>query len=324
MAIKTEYFPVIDWLKAFAIILIVITHSLTWKERLSMGGPFWIDMAVPVFMILSGFTYSLSAEHRNIYSFNKWFSLNLILPKLKRILVAYGVAMIVETILFAVLQPELIGGLIKRYLFGGWGPGSYYVPILLQLLLVFPVLFFIFNKSPIAAIIISFGGHLCFDVLANLIPISESVYRLLIFRYLAFVFLGIILYYYKDRLIEALYGYVLFFGALSAGYIYIYAYIGYTLTIFAKWTSTSLPTAFWAFFLVVSSFKYLRVAILVDNIVKIIGRASYHIFLVQMIYFMLIAKMFESNVIINLAICMVIGIIFYYFEMRVLRNAFRR
>lgn len=52
----------IDYMKAIAIMLVVITHTYqvrgTYKSLLLIGRPFWIDMAVPIFMILSGFTYS--------------------------------------------------------------------------------------------------------------------------------------------------------------------------------------------------------------------------------------------------------------------------
>lgn len=62
----------LDWLKAFAIIMVLITHTLQslniYSDALIIGRPFWIDMAVPIFMIISGFTFSMSAEKNNISS----------------------------------------------------------------------------------------------------------------------------------------------------------------------------------------------------------------------------------------------------------------
>lgn len=52
----------IDYLKSIAVILVILTHALSKKQRLKIAGPFWISMAVPIFMILSGFTNSLSAD----------------------------------------------------------------------------------------------------------------------------------------------------------------------------------------------------------------------------------------------------------------------
>ncbi|MDN6196053.1 MAG: acyltransferase family protein, partial [Atopostipes suicloacalis] len=49
----------IDYLKAFAIVLVILTHALTKTQRLKIAGPFWISMAVPIFMIISGFTNTL-------------------------------------------------------------------------------------------------------------------------------------------------------------------------------------------------------------------------------------------------------------------------
>lgn len=53
----------LDFLKGISIIFIIITHfSWTNLERLSFGFPFWIDMAVPIFMLVSGYTQALSCE----------------------------------------------------------------------------------------------------------------------------------------------------------------------------------------------------------------------------------------------------------------------
>ena len=52
---------VIDIIKGIAILAVIITHtSWTKEERLSYLFPFWIDQAVPVFMIMSGYVNSLS------------------------------------------------------------------------------------------------------------------------------------------------------------------------------------------------------------------------------------------------------------------------
>lgn len=56
-----------DILKGICIVCIVITH-FSWSdtERRMFLFPFWIDMAVPVFMVISGYTHSISFEKRHI------------------------------------------------------------------------------------------------------------------------------------------------------------------------------------------------------------------------------------------------------------------
>ena len=56
-----------DILKGIGIVFVVITHfSWSSTERRIYLFPFWIDMAVPVFMIISGFAHSASFEKRHI------------------------------------------------------------------------------------------------------------------------------------------------------------------------------------------------------------------------------------------------------------------
>lgn len=57
----------IDFVKGICILFIIITHY-TWEEaeRLKYLFPFWIDMAVPIFMVVSGFVYTKSFQKNHI------------------------------------------------------------------------------------------------------------------------------------------------------------------------------------------------------------------------------------------------------------------
>ena len=54
----------VDFLKGICILLVIFTHC-TWTEaeRLKYLFPFWVDMAVPVFMILSQIFLQASCRH---------------------------------------------------------------------------------------------------------------------------------------------------------------------------------------------------------------------------------------------------------------------
>ena len=55
----------LDFYKGICIIFIIITHySWNDNERLHYLFPFWIDMAVPVFMVITGYVTSLSFQNR--------------------------------------------------------------------------------------------------------------------------------------------------------------------------------------------------------------------------------------------------------------------
>lgn len=323
----------VDYLKAIATVLVIATHTLSRDQNLAIGGPFWINMAVPIFMIISGFTYSMSANNKNISTLKEYFSWKIISPKLSRLLFPYIVVIALETILFMVIffklpfasemVPKSFIALFMGYITGGWGPGSYYVPILIQLLILFPVMFLVFKKSPVIAVTLSFMLHLCFDILSNTLPISNGLYRLSILRYLVFIVMGIILYNYKDKLIVKKH-FIILLSIFSMSYIAIVNYCGYTPIIFSKWMRTSMPTVFWAFGLTTLGMTYLekKNQSWFTNTVNLVGKSSYHIFLVQMVCFKFGLKYFSrllhTNIlfqcILNIFFCCVFGIIFYYFE----------
>lgn len=56
-----ERYRSVDFIKGICILFIIITHHSWSKAEMSKYlFPFWIDMAVPLFMIISGFVYSES------------------------------------------------------------------------------------------------------------------------------------------------------------------------------------------------------------------------------------------------------------------------
>jgi peptidoglycan/LPS O-acetylase OafA/YrhL len=305
----------IDYLKAAAIIFVILDHILSKRMTENIWGPFWIDMAVPIFMILSGFTYSMSADRHGISSIREYFNWKPMSAKLSRLLFPYAVTVALEVALFTLFKPKTLGALIKGIATGGWGPGSYYFPMLIQLLILFPVIFLLFRRSPIAAVAASFIFHIGYDIFASTLPLSDVLYKLLIFRYTAFIAMGMVLYHYKDRVTDKI-RLLAPLAALSALYIWMCNYQGYIPSIFSRWNTTSLPTIFLSFALVVLGLRYLEAenGSWLTNLACIIGRSSYHIFFVQMVYFR--ANLGDDWMLtpLHLAVCCTAGVAFYHFE----------
>lgn len=282
----------IDYLKGIAVILVILTHALSKNQRQKVGGPFWISMAVPMFMIISGFTNTLSADKNNINSLNQYFQKEKLVPRLTRIFQPYLIIILFE-LAIGLLQKILlqtgpfIDFMLQDYIFyilkGGTTPGSYYVLILIQFIFLYPFVLFAYRKSPRNSVVLFFTIHFFFDLIANYLPISGPIYRILIFRYLAFIIMGIALYYSYPTLKKIWKE----LAVVSWFYIGMYAYVGYVPKVFSKWTNTALPTVFWALALVILGMKYLEIE---NNHVfwywfSRIGQASYHIFLVQKFLF---------------------------------------
>ncbi len=133
--------------------------------------------AVSVFIIIAAYNNVNSYKRRGHWSL-----------RLKRLLPLYVLFIIIEI---------LIGGwpgwLIV--LTGGQGPGSYFVPVLLQVLIALPVLYWIGKRNIYALLIGAFLINLTF----NLAPVSPAAYRLCGLRFLFAASIGIWLAFGADR-----------------------------------------------------------------------------------------------------------------------------
>lgn len=80
---QTNRYHSIDFLKVICILFIIVTHY-TWEdsERLKYLFPFWINMAVPTFMIISGFVYTRSFLKKDINTSEKAYRIRNILGKI--------------------------------------------------------------------------------------------------------------------------------------------------------------------------------------------------------------------------------------------------
>lgn len=87
----------INILKGICILFVVITHY-KWSDntRDLLLFPFWIDMAVPLFMVVSGYVNSLSYIRNSISSFEQVYTIRFLTPKVMRLLLPFMIACFVE------------------------------------------------------------------------------------------------------------------------------------------------------------------------------------------------------------------------------------
>ena len=80
----------VDILKAVCAVQVILLHTIygNWYDKLRMV--FWAQMAVPIFMILSGYTYTSSIRKKEIIGSIQWFSFDNMAPKIRRILIPYS------------------------------------------------------------------------------------------------------------------------------------------------------------------------------------------------------------------------------------------
>lgn len=178
---KDGYDPFIDFLKAYSILCVVIAHILPPGIYKYILFQVWGAMQVPMFILIQVF----HAYKRGQKPKQNWTSL------LKRIILPF---VAVQTVIIGFKAINGGGNLWVSFLTGGgYGPGSYYIWIYLQIAILLVVLWpwlrrLSLNETLVIFLIISVGFELVFSVL----DCPERLYRLLCVRYLFLIPLGFI------------------------------------------------------------------------------------------------------------------------------------
>jgi peptidoglycan/LPS O-acetylase OafA/YrhL len=181
----------LDILKGICILMVVLTHyNWTGDETLKLLFPFWVAMAVPVFIIISGYVYTLSYERNGISEMSGCYGYRFVANKLIRYLIPYSAVCIIDLAVMILNKSVNPWGVLVSFFDGGQGPGSYYTPIMIQFIFVFPFVFQIIKKWDFNGVVICFFLNVFYEVLQRCLLITGTTYRLLLFRYLFLMGVG--------------------------------------------------------------------------------------------------------------------------------------
>lgn len=316
----------LDLLKFFLIVLIIITHSnlaLSHREG-NFLFPFIIDMSVPCFLVISGYVNSISFSKTS--NQNSWFyERKSLVRKTCRIIIPFVPLTFIVIFCWVFLDRISLLNLLFNIVFQRWGQGGYYPIIMLQFIVLFPLLARITEKplGCVALLLLNLLSEICFSFLSEMTygSIFTCFHRICILRYLSFIVAGILLYRnrqsvsLKSTMLTGLFGLVL---------VYCVNYITVFDHIFKLWQTTSLPVVLWACFPVMTMLLLERKEKKNNNLIfkccTSLGKASYHIFLIQMIWYFLSAKegLFqEPPLLFSIAACLLIGFLFYQMDLLV-------
>lgn len=313
----------IDYLKAVCVVMVIITHY-DWPDKIHGVFLFGINMAVPVFMLISGYNFTASGLRKAEGKIIKMYQPEMILPKVVRFTSPFLFIFTLEVVLKALQGSEYTAmDIFGDFLEGGYGPGSYYYPLMLQLLIVFPIIFLLVEKLGKWGVLLAAQFNLVYEVMKRISEMELDTYRLLIFRYTFLLALGCYLFFHvQNRIRPWVLGLMLCIGI---GYLCGIYYADYEPQLFIYWTRTSMMTAFYIFPLIYIAFRYglkMRIPGRVGKALEKFGQASYHIFLIQMVYYHFdFCDLFETlpgrlEVVVHIVICLGTGFVFYLLESR--------
>ncbi|MHA2142991.1 MAG: acyltransferase family protein [Candidatus Thorarchaeota archaeon] len=350
---RKHYFQ-LDVLKAVAIAFVVLDHSLTWDIKRAIGGPFWERTSIPFFLLVMGFNMALSFRHSGATTLKELYSLEYFSKRVKRyvlpFMILYAVS-ILAGLYYGALefnQYSLIGWLPF------WGPGNWFIPVLLSSILVFPAVYWAFTKSPRVTVLLCFLSEiilqLVMSVAAPLVLVdgryvhasAESAFLTTVIRtnilfLLPAVGLGLWFsrgYELKDKRNR----FMAIAFPLSFIYLFAYQFFDFRFAIidgiykynliWGDYTFLVYPYSALIFLL---AMKYLpsEPQTKFQGFISKVGRASYHIFLFQIYYFSIwyfnnpgFGNVgFESNTsfhlpfyLVNLAVTFIGGLLWYTME----------
>jgi peptidoglycan/LPS O-acetylase OafA/YrhL len=276
----------IDIIKGLAIISVIILHSLSTPIKLSIGAPFYIWQAVPIFIIMAGYNGAMSCYAKSSVTLRQCYNWSILSRRFHRILVPFFWIWILQQIIIIAFlgQSPCLSDLVKSLISGGQGAGTYFVPVILQHILILPALFWMGMRSPTLMVFSALFLNLCFEAASVLSGMTEPTYKFIYARFLFAGALGVWLVVTKNRP-------KIWIGIgtiMSLIYITAVGYLGFSFPfIHPSWGIQNMPSYMWPFTMLLLGLTFLPRAAtgFLCMIIAGLGRASYHIFLVQMTFF---------------------------------------
>jgi peptidoglycan/LPS O-acetylase OafA/YrhL len=310
----------IDLLKAAAIIAVIVMHGMTTQALEGGWGAFHVWQAVPIFIVLLGLNAASSAQRHGIKLASYYRS------RARRLLPIW------VAVVISVVGGVLTGrGEWMAINFAGWlplrGPGNYFIVIVVEFVLLFPLMWAAYKRWPIATIVGLFAIELVFSLIIQASNVLEAagtghawfLYTSEIPHWLSGIALGIWLakdpdlFAKRNRWIVAL-------AAVSIVYLLAFSATSSDFTILPD--QQNLISFPYAALLIMLGIRYLPAAGgLVLRGLGVIGQASLHIFLVQMFWFgqsfyyvPTLSDRWEIQTIPNLIVCIVGGTVFWWID----------
>lgn len=320
---------------------------------------FCIWQAVPIFFVLIGVTWGMSFRRHNYATLKDVYKSSYLKNRLKRLYFPYILLLIISIVIGVIIlitsDINIFNYITPRILIG-YLPiseisyGSYFIALILEMIFIFPLIYVSYIKFPkltiISAILIDIF-YQCYAFYFN-----PALYDIFFVRIISAVVIGLWISNQdfkldksidlKNRAKNFLKNYKIFIFLSLIGITYLslwyFTYKGYISSSFYpipylndKFNTLGyqnvLSFIFAGFLTVIALivFPNSTKSKLVEKI-ALIGKASYHIFLIQILYFSLfslcyliadaplLTKMFL--ILGDVILCVILGLVFYYAEKR--------
>ena len=273
----------LDIIKGLMIIFIIITHFRFAypDDYMKYGFFYWVDMAVPVFMIITGYLIALSAK--NINSLWQAYRAEIVIKKLLRFLIPWLPIAIVEVPILAVAKNYNCFEGLKQMLRGGYGPGAYYTPIMIQMIFLGPIIYYVVKKYDLIGFVLCFLATGAWEEISYSTGLEDGTYALIALRYISLFAFGCYIAIGKRDLNPLVLMIMFIVGIVwqtALNYIPLQPpFMNYA------WARVNLYASFFVLPIMYVLIKKYSASSISIPILQEFGKASYNIFLVQMAFY---------------------------------------
>ena len=367
-----NYFQ-IDVLKTIMIFLVIFDHTIPWSIKGDLGVALWERISIPMFMVIMGFNIGKSLQAKKDPVIDTFYTRDYFVSKFYRFIIPFAILYLISTIIGGLFYGFSID-LIQAGQWGTdyndlhlligilpfWGPGNWFIPIIFGSIIILPGLYKGFSGPQYKAIytlIVTFIVELIIQAIIfftfknpNPPPTFatwEDYYYALFFIYSVFLLLSAVgfgMWFSRDHNLFSknnIFVWILFFISLS--YLIAYQFFDYRILVngipFLTGDYNFMVFPYSAFlFLVALKILPSDSKNKLARIIKKISKSTYHILLVQILYFAIVyalygdhysASIFGINqssilitylyLIINWSICIPIGIFWWQKEQQVIQ-----
>jgi len=321
---RRNYFQV-DFLKAAMIFLVIFDHMVSWGVKSEIGVTLWERISIPVFLVIMGFNMGISFQRKGDLSLKELYSWKYFKSKILRYIVPFLVLYAISTLIGLILYQFNVTAMYQGQnypqrgfiqLFIGmlpfWGPGNWFIPIIFQFILIFPLLYWIFTKKPVLSLILCFAVEIAmqlivFFLIGEITSWQEvhiySLFASSILFYLSVIGLGMWFSFNRKPFTgRNLFIWILF--GISLIYIIFYQFFGFRFLI----GDVPLIRGDYHFLIFPYSAGLFLLAMImipqksdnpVSRAITLIGKSTYHILLTQILGYGMIYMLLGTHYIID-------------------------
>jgi len=249
---------------------------------------FMRKFAVAIFMLVTG--YLLTSSIKKYPSpIKSWYTRGNIIPRIMRFYLPFVPVFIVGLVYKIIVKDYeyTISEVIARFILGGFKPGSYYITILAEVVLVFPLIYLLVKKYKRIGVLAAVILNLVYDALCTFFGMNHILYKFLVFRFITHIALGIygaLADFKKDKGFNT--------AVFITGFVYVflctYAKV-WRPPLFFQWHEASFPVALFMYVPVMwfinATDKLSYTDTKLSQATVTFANATYHIFLIQLLYY---------------------------------------